>query len=47
MPKPEKVQMVQEIQERLSKVQGAVIADYRGLDVATITELRKQLAKQA
>ncbi len=43
MPKPEKVQMVQEIQERLSKVQGAVIADYRGLDVATITELRKQL----
>lgn|SRR5690554_1466580 len=43
MPKPEKVAIVQEIQERLSKVQGAVITDYRGLDVAEITELRKQL----
>ena len=43
MPKPEKVAKVQEIRDRLSRVQGAVIADYRGLDVGEITELRKQL----
>ncbi|MGI6150064.1 MAG: 50S ribosomal protein L10 [Firmicutes bacterium] len=43
MPRPEKVAKVEEIRERLSRVQGAVITDYRGLDVGEITELRKQL----
>jgi len=43
MPRPEKVAMVQEIRDRLSRAQGAVITDYRGLNVGEITELRKQL----
>lgn len=43
MARPEKVAMVQEIQERISKSQGAVLADYRGLDAGQMTELRKQL----
>jgi len=43
MPRPEKVEKVAEIRDRLSRVQGAVIADYRGLDVGRMTELRKQL----
>jgi large subunit ribosomal protein L10 len=43
VPRPEKVAKVEEIRERLSRVQGAVITDYRGLDVGEITELRKQL----
>ena len=43
MARPEKVAMVQEIQERLSKSQGAVLTDYRGLNAAEITELRKRL----
>ncbi len=43
MARPDKVQVVEEVKERLSRVQGAVIADYRGLNVAEVTELRKQL----
>ncbi|MHB9095265.1 MAG: 50S ribosomal protein L10 [Eubacteriales bacterium] len=35
--------VVEEIKTRLQKVQGAVLADYRGLDVAEITELRAKL----
>lgn len=43
MARPDKVAVVEEIKERLTKVQGAVLTDYRGLDVAEVTELRKQL----
>ena len=43
MARPEKVAIVEEIKERLDSVQGAVIVDYRGLNVAAVTELRKQL----
>ncbi|NLJ73413.1 MAG: 50S ribosomal protein L10 [Firmicutes bacterium] len=43
MARPEKVAMVQEIQERLAKSQGAVLTDYRGLNAAEVTELRKRL----
>ncbi|NLL47641.1 MAG: 50S ribosomal protein L10 [Firmicutes bacterium] len=43
MARPEKVAMVEEIQERLSKVQGAVLTDYRGLTAADMTALRKEL----
>lgn len=43
MAKPEKVAMVQEIQDRLSKTQGAVLTDYRGLTAGEMTVLRKQL----
>jgi|BioPla2DNA2_1021312.scaffolds.fasta_scaffold06986_4 large subunit ribosomal protein L10 len=42
MARPEKVAMVQEIQERLSKAQGAVLADYRGLNADDMTQLRKE-----
>ncbi len=40
---PEKVAVVDEIKDKLGRVQGAVITDYRGLNVAEVTELRKQL----
>lgn len=43
MARPEKVAVVEDIQERLSKAQGAVLTDYRGLTVSEVTELRKQL----
>lgn len=43
MARPDKVQAVEEIKDRLSRVQGAVVADYRGLNVAEATELRKRL----
>lgn len=39
----EKKQVVAEIKERLEKTQGAVLADYRGLNVAEATELRTKL----
>lgn len=43
MARPEKVAVVQEIQERLSKAQGAILTDYRGLTAGDMTVLRKQL----
>lgn len=43
MPRPEKVAVVEEIKDKFSKTQGAVLADYRGLTVAEATELRKNL----
>ncbi len=43
MVRPEKVAIVNEIEERLTKVQGAVVADYRGLNAAQMTALRKEL----
>jgi len=42
----EKEQMVQELTDKLSKAEGAVLVDYRGLDVAQVTELRRQLREQ-
>lgn len=38
-----KKQVVDEIKEKLSESQSTVLVDYRGLNVAEITELRKQL----
>ncbi len=43
MARPEKVAMVDDIQERLTKVQGAVVTDYRGLNAGEMTALRKEL----
>lgn len=43
MAREDKVAVVKEIEERFSKIQGAVLTDYRGLDAADMTELRKQL----
>lgn len=43
MAKPEKVQAVQEIAEKLKQSQGVVFVDYRGLNVKAMTELRAKL----
>jgi len=43
VPRPEKVAVVEEIKEKLSKAQGVILADYRGLTVLQATELRRKL----
>lgn len=43
MARPEKVAVVAEIQEKLSRSQGVVLVDYRGLNVEEVTQLRKKL----
>ena len=43
MPRPEKVETVAELREKLGRSRGALLADYRGLDVAQIGELRRRL----
>lgn len=39
----EKAQVVQEISQKLRDSKSTIVADYRGLTVAEVTELRKQL----
>ncbi|BCJ87350.1 50S ribosomal protein L10 [Effusibacillus dendaii] len=39
----EKVQLVQEISQKLRDSKSTIVTDYRGLTVAEVTELRKQL----
>lgn len=41
--RPEKEAIVAEIKEKLAGAKSAVVADYRGLTVAEVTELRKKL----
>jgi large subunit ribosomal protein L10 len=43
MPRPEKVQRVEEITEKFKSARNVFIADYSGLNVIDITDLRKQL----
>jgi len=43
MPRPEKVAAVQELTEKLRRSQGVVLADYRGLKVKEMTDLRRKL----
>ncbi|HEX9376523.1 MAG TPA: 50S ribosomal protein L10 [Actinomycetota bacterium] len=43
MPKTEKVQKVSELTERIRRSQALFIADYRGLTVSDVTELRRSL----
>lgn len=38
-----KIQVVEQIADRLTRSKGTVVTDYRGLNVAEITELRHQL----
>lgn len=42
MPTAEKVAVVEEIRERLEKVTAMVVAEYRGIDVQQMTELRRR-----
>jgi large subunit ribosomal protein L10 len=43
MPTPRKVAMLAEIKDRMERAQIAISADYRGLSVAQITDLRRAL----
>ncbi len=43
MPTPRKVEMLAETKDRMERASVAVSADYRGLDVAQMTELRRAL----
>lgn len=43
MARPEKEAAVSEIQDRLQRSAAVVLADYRGLNVQEVTELRKKL----
>lgn len=47
MPRVEKEAFVSELKGRLAKVQGMIFADYRGLTVAQLTQIRRELATQA
>ena len=42
-PRPEKVAVVDEVRERLDRSQAAVLTEYRGLNVAEISALRRSL----
>lgn len=42
MPTPQKEALVEEIQDRLSRAQATVLAEFRGLDVRQMTELRRR-----
>jgi large subunit ribosomal protein L10 len=42
-PRPEKVAVVEDVRERLSSASAALLTEYRGLDVAAISNLRRAL----
>jgi large subunit ribosomal protein L10 len=44
-PRPEKVAVVEEVRERLDSASAALLTEYRGLDVAAISALRRELRK--
>lgn len=43
MVRPEKVAVVKEVQEKFEKSKTVILADYRGLNVGEVTELRKKM----
>lgn len=45
MPRPEKVEAVQKIADKLSKTTLVIATDYRGLTVADLTQLRRKLGE--
>ena len=47
MARAEKVAAVAELAERFNRSSGAVLAEYRGLTVAQLAELRRSLGEQA
>jgi large subunit ribosomal protein L10 len=44
-PRPEKVAVVDDVRARLDSTSAALLTEYRGLDVAAISELRRALRK--
>jgi large subunit ribosomal protein L10 len=46
MARPEKEAMVAELKEKLDQARAAIITDYRGLNVAALTELRRRMREQ-
>lgn len=46
MPTQRKAEIIEEAKEDLTRAQAAVLADYRGLTVKQMTELRRKLAEQ-
>jgi large subunit ribosomal protein L10 len=44
-PKPEKVAIVDEVRERLSSAEAAVLTEYRGLDVPAMAALRRDISE--
>jgi large subunit ribosomal protein L10 len=42
-PRPEKVVIVDDVRARLERASGAIVTEYRGLSVAELSELRRQL----
>jgi len=42
-PRPEKVAVVNEVRERLSSSDGAILTEYRGLNVTELADLRRSL----
>ena len=42
-PRPAKVAVVNEVRERLSSANGAILTEYRGLDVGEMSRLRRSL----
>jgi large subunit ribosomal protein L10 len=45
-PRPEKVAVVTEVQEKLASAEAAIITEYRGMTVAQMSGLRRQLRDQ-
>jgi large subunit ribosomal protein L10 len=43
MPNERKIQIVEDLKEKLAKARGVVLADYQGLSVPEVEALRKQL----
>ena len=43
MPTAEKAQEIKVLEDKLSRAKGAVLADFRGLNVSQITKLRGKL----
>lgn len=46
MPKPEKLEAVATVREKLSRSKSVIVTDYRGLTVAQMTDLRSRLRKE-
>jgi len=46
LTKEQKVQEVEELKKKFTEAKSAILADYKGLNVAEVTELRKRLREQ-